>query len=455
MSIVAKFQIFLAKFFLLAIYIDDPRLFNTDASSTMSEAKPEPPQPDAKPDAKPDIKPQPPKKKGFSNPALRMMGIPRISLPSRNWLIFWSVLIGVGSSIAYDKYEQKQIRKKWMASVSHLSEEVYTNDRIPRKLTIYIAPPPNDFLDESLRIFRKFIKPVLNAGSVDFEIFSESRQGDIRSAVAQRIRDLRIKEAEKGKIQPDQTKENGIGEPPEYVRRSDLYKPSDVLGLYKVFPQKIEIVSDDANNEVAGGIVCIGRGAFKEYISGVHEGLLGPLQKPQAIADEEARRAEAKAKDKEENPTKYSDDDDEDNDNLKPVPMKFINSSDYANAPLAPEFNMDTVIKDDKGIPLFFEQPVYVYSVPTIQGFKNVPRKMYRFFTKRFFADDYGERTTHIVNKDTRPFKEKDVLMAKEEEVDWPPNWVKKGTERGSEWVQELAYDDRVISRMRVFDVKK
>lgn len=44
--------------------------------------------------------------------------------------------------------------------------------------------------------------------------------------------------------------------------------------------------------------------------------------------------------------------------------------------------------------------------------------------------------------------------MAKEEEVDWPPNWVKKGTERGSEWVQELAYDDRVISRMRVFDVK-
>lgn len=445
----------MAKFFLLAIYIDDPRLFNTDASSTMSEAKPEPPQPDAKPDAKPDIKPQPPKKKGFSNPALRMMGIPRISLPSRNWLIFWSVLIGVGSSIAYDKYEQKQIRKKWMASVSHLSEEVYTNDRIPRKLTIYIAPPPNDFLDESLRIFRKFIKPVLNAGSVDFEIFSEGRQGDIRSAVAQRIRDLRIKEAEKGKIQPDQTEENGIGEPPEYVRRSDLYKPSDVLGLYKVFPQKIEIVSDDANNEVAGGIVCIGRGAFKEYISGVHEGLLGPLQKPQAIADEEARRAEAKAKDKEENPTKYSDDDDEDNDNLKPVPMKFINSSDYANAPLAPEFNMDTVIKDDKGIPLFFEQPVYVYSVPTIQGFKNVPRKMYRFFTKRFFADDYGERTTHIVNKDTRPFKEKDVLMAKEEEVDWPPNWVKKGTERGSEWVQELAYDDRVISRMRVFDVKK
>lgn len=421
----------------------------------MSDPKPESPQPDAKSNVKPEIKPQPPKKKGFSNPALRMMGIPRISLPSRNWLIFWSVLVGVGSSIAYDKYEQKQVRKKWMASVSHLSEEVYTNDRIPRKLTIYIAPPPNDFLDSSLRIFRKFIKPVLNAGSVDFEIFSEGRQGDIRSSVAQRIRDLRIKELEKGKVVKE-SKSSEIIEEPEYVKRSDLYRPSDVLGLYKIFPQNIDTVSDDANTDVAGGVVCIGRGAFKEYISGVHEGLLGPLQKPQAIADEEARRAEQKAKDKEENPSKYSDDDDdEDNDNLKPVPMRFIKSSEYANAPLAPEFNLDTILKDDKGIPYFFEQPVYVFSVPTIQGFKNVPRKVYRFFTKRFFADDYGERTTHIVNKDTRPFKEKDILMAKEEEVDWPSNWVKRGTERGSEWVQELAYDDRVISRMRVFDDKK
>lgn len=61
--------------------------------------------------------------------------------------------------------------------MSHLSEEVYTNDRIPRKLTIYIAPPPNDFLDESLRIFRKFIKPVLNAGSVDFEILVRVDKG--------------------------------------------------------------------------------------------------------------------------------------------------------------------------------------------------------------------------------------------------------------------------------------
>ncbi|KAI5959946.1 TIM54 [Candida pseudojiufengensis] len=395
-----------------------------------------------------EVKPLPPKpKKGFSNPALRMIGIPRISLPSRNWMIFWSVLVGIGSSIAYDKYEQKQIRKKWMAEVANLGLEIYSNDKIPRKLTIYIAPPPNDFLEESLKIFRKFIKPVLNSGTVDYEIFTESRQGDIRSNVAQRIRDLRIKELEKTK-----TEETSKTEEPEYVSRSKLYSPTDLLGLYKVIPKEIKIKSDDSNEDIAGGVICIGRGAYKEYLSGLHEGLLGPLQKPKEVEEEEKKREEQKIKDKEENPN-IEDEDEEFN--LKPVPLKYISTKDYELAPLAPEFNMDVIQKDETGVPYFFEQPVYAYPIPAIQGFKNIPRKIYRYFTKRFLAEDYSERTNHIVNKETRPFVYKDVLMAKEEELDWPKNWVKKGTERGSEWVQELGYDDRVISRLKVFDDKK
>ncbi|KAI5949307.1 TIM54 [Candida jiufengensis] len=394
-------------------------------------------------------KPKPPPKKGFSNPALRMMGIPRISLPSRNWMIFWSVLIGIGSSIAYDKYEQKQIRAKWMSEVSKLGEEIYSNDKIPRKLTIYIAPPPNDFLDQSLKIFRKFIKPILNSGSIDYEIFSEDRQGDIRSSVAQRIRDLRIKELEKNQSQKPIEQ---VEEQPEYISRSKLWNPVDLLGLYKVIPKDMNVQSDDSNEDIAGGVVCIGRGAYKEYLSGLHEGLLGPLQKPKEIEDEENKRAEQKQKDKEANPDMEDEDDDR---NLKPVPLKYISTKDYELAPLAPEFNMNTIQRDEKGVPYFFEQPIYVFPVPAIQGFTNIPRKIYRYFTKRFFAEDYSERTSHIVNKETRPFVYKDVLMGKEEEIDWPKKWVKKGNERGSEWVQDLGYDDRVISRLRVFDDKK
>ena len=48
----------------------------------------------------------------------------------------------------------------------------------------------------------------------------------------------------------------------------------------------------------AGGIICVGRGAYKEYLSGVHEGLLGPLEKPQSVIDEETKLAEEKKKEK-------------------------------------------------------------------------------------------------------------------------------------------------------------
>ncbi|KAF6061905.1 Inner membrane protein import complex subunit Tim54 family protein [Candida albicans] len=166
----------------------------------------------------------------------------------------------------------------------------------------FIAPPPNDFLDESLKLFRKFIKPVLNAGVVDFEIFSESRQGDIRASVAEKIRELRHNDEE------------------ELKSRSDLYKAKDVLGLYKVFPADINVKSEDAiDDSSAGGIICVGRGAYKEYLSGVHEGLLGPL---------ESHKEQS---------------------NLKPVPLRYIKPEDYANAQLAPELDLSTVVKDDKG----------------------------------------------------------------------------------------------------------
>ena len=51
----------------------------------------------------------------------------------------------IGGGIAYDKYEQKQMRKKWMDAVKQFGEVSYGANEIPRKLTIFIAPPPNDF----------------------------------------------------------------------------------------------------------------------------------------------------------------------------------------------------------------------------------------------------------------------------------------------------------------------
>ncbi|CAH2355000.1 mitochondrial import inner membrane translocase subunit Tim54p [[Candida] railenensis] len=409
-------------------------------------------------------------KKQWKNPALRMMGIPRFSLPSRNWMIFWTVLASIGGGIAYDKYQQKQIRKKWMDQVEQYSTEVYANDRIPRKLTIFIAPPPNDFLDESLRYFKRYIKPVLNASAVDYEVFTENRQGDIRNGVAEKIRQLRREQKKKSgdnasgdsdKTKSAEKKSNGsyigsgltwnkkedpLDEPTK--TRQELYQPTDVLGLYRIVKPFDSVQRDDAvSPESAGGVVCIGRGAYKEYITGVHEGLLGPLDKPEEKVEVDAEGNKV--------PADFSipDEQEDDEDKREPVPKPFISPADYSKAELAPELNLTQIIRNDKNVPVLFEQPVYVFPVPNILGFLNLPRKIYRFYTKRYVAEDYCERTSTIVVANTsRPFEFRDAFMGKEEELDWPKKWVERGKEKGSEWAQELEVDERVTSRMKVFD---
>lgn len=419
-------------------------------------------------------------KKQWKNPALRRLGIPRWSLPSRNWMIFWTVLASIGGGIAYDKYEQSLIRKKYMELVKPLAEEKYELDRVPRKLTIFIAPPPNDFLDSSLKLFKKFIKPVFNAAAVDFDIFSETRQGDIRAHVAQKIRDMRkeeiakqqkmIKDAEIAKYNKSWTKffKEDIPnlfkkqEPQQEVikSRSELYEAKDVLGIFKIV-DPISPVPDDTRDPLkAGGVVCIGRGAYKEYMNGVHEGLLGPLEKPQFLIDEEQKLEDEKQQERLEKIAKAKEEGKEpepepveNEDQPRPVVKPFIKPEDYANAELAPEFDLSKIIISEKNVPALFEQPIYVYPVPNLVGFSKIPWKIYRYYTKRWLAEDFGSRALNVIENKSRPFEYKDVFQAKEEELDWPKGWIKRAHEKNSEWIQEFIVDERVTNRMRVLDI--
>lgn len=419
-------------------------------------------------------------KKQWQNPALRRLGIPRWSLPSRNWMIFWTVLGSIGGGIAYDKYEQSLVRKKYMELVKPYGDETYPIDRIPRKLTIFIAPPPNDLLDSSLKLFKKFVKPVFNSAAIDFDIFSETRQGDIRSHVAQKIRDIRKdeiakqeqlkKDAEIARYNKSWTKFFKEDVPqffsrkqsqPEVIKsRHDLYEAKDVLGIFEIVDPIVPVAEDTIDPLKAGGVICIGRGAYKEYMNGVHEGLLGPLEKPQFLIDEdnaieqekqqarEEKIAQAKEEGKEPEPEPV-----EDEDEPRPVVKPFIRPEDFGSVEIAPEFDMTKMVMTDKNVPAVFEQPIYVYPVPNLVGFSKIPGKIYRYYTKRWLAEDFSSRALNVVENKSRPFEYKDTFQAKEEELDWPAGWIKRAEEKNSEWIQEFVVDERVTSRMRVFDL--
>lgn len=476
---------------------------------------PPPPMAEEKKNIEPSHKVEVKAKKSWSNPALRAMGIPRISLPSRNWMIFWTVLATIGGGIYYDKQEQKAIREKYTNQVKHLAQESYGADRLPRKITVFIAPPPNDFLEESLRHFRKYIKPILVAAAIDYEVYTETRQGDIRSQVAEKIRQMRrgiLEEQQKEELARIEHAHNKSwtkfaadtlsniksffrkpDEPEKLASRHDLYDSKDVLGLYRVFQPTTPVRDDVQDPNRCGGIVCIGRGSYKEYINGIQEGLLGPLEKPEVPVVTEPRETETKTENgelpklagasdvqkveasdvqssevnnvqkvdttdvstavttsNEENIQPENDDEPESNE--PPVPAPYIVASDYKTGKLAPELDFSRTITNSKGIPVLFEQPVYVFPIPKISGFLRIPEKIYNYFTTRTLAEEVSEKTLIVVNGKSRPFEYKDKYLAGEEEPNWPKKWVEKGKKKNSEWVQDLEVDDRISARLRVFE---
>ncbi|KAL2153459.1 hypothetical protein VTH82DRAFT_4614 [Thermothelomyces myriococcoides] len=303
------------------------------------------------------------------NPALRMLGLPNLprKLPSRNWMIFWTITGAFTTAIIYDKREKKRAIAKWSHAVEHLAKEPLPHDSLglaqPRKLTIYLSSPPGDGLRIAQDHYTEYVKPILAASGLDWEFVQGRREGDVRAYVAERVRRLR-RSREQGD-EPDPAKEPTKEEIVEAFRKSRGIKEYD---------------------GVRGDIV-IGRHTWKEYLRGLHEGWLGPLSPPpepeplptavnaeQPTEDKPAEDKSAEEKKVEEEEKKPK---------RPPQPKPYNTTADYPSAVLpsvAPDaFDPSAPIRE-----------------PHILGFLNTPTRLYRFLNRRKLADDIGREVAAV-----------------------------------------------------------
>ncbi|SCV02701.1 LAME_0H04324g1_1 [Lachancea meyersii CBS 8951] len=453
------------------------------------------------------------KKPGYTNPAFKAMGIPPLRVPSRNWMIFWTVLTVSISGIVYDKRQQKKITEKWCKAVEPLSRGKLDVNEKPRKITVFVAPPPSDYLDTSMTVWRRFVKPVLFSSGLDYEVFTEEKQGLIRAEVAERIRELRRnllqQETELKRLEGERklwsrcknafskginsmraTKE--IDEEQEKLLALKFKAEFDLKNLLGVFlknpDRDLKVVSRDAlvsDPVMAGGVICIGRGAYKEYINGIHEGILGPLDPPkkpepvitevenQGLETSETNGTSDKDQSPQESFVEIAEDSTEktvptnsENTNEaptnseettevpKPVISPYISPSEYGEAKFPRELTTSKIIRElDTQIPAIFHQPILVLPMHSLSGFLNIPERIYRFYRKRYEADAFCRATASCVLQKARSFEPTiDLDLALAEEADWPEKWVKQGKEKGSEWVSEVRGDERVLKLLHVFE---
>ncbi|KAF7986543.1 hypothetical protein HWV62_26266 [Athelia sp. TMB] len=340
----------------------------------MSETKP--PAPDA---------PKLPAQKSGMRAALEFTGIPpswldkRPKLPSRNWMIFLSVTSTVAGYYIYDRRQCSQIRQSYVDRVKHFADEPIHSLDVSRKVTVYGAKWPGDEdHDRAVKYFRKYVKPILVAAAVDFEMIVGKRHGDIADKVEEEIKTQRRIAV-------------GLEPPPPVMPALAKYQPLDVL-----YRKKLE-----------GGTIIIGRPTFKEFMAGTKRGWTEGLEK---VDKEEALARVLESDNHFDEPEEPEMATHVDDGEPIPTPSKLPSSNGLYSPlqlkrPPPPPVPLQTIPTEKNTPPTVLPEMPPILFVPftNLIGFTRMPLMMWEFFNQRHKVQSGSEAAYRLVMKQTRP----------------------------------------------------
>lgn len=371
-------------------------------------------------------------------------------------MIFLTITGSWTAAVVYDRREKKRIQQKWTKVVEHIAKEPMNERQMPRKLTIYLSAPPADGLVAARDHFNEYVKPILVAAALDWDAVEGRREGDVRAGLAERIRRLRWKRGESVKEEPE----------------------IDIKDIIEESRSRAGVPEWDG---LAGDIV-VGRHTWKEYVRGLHEGWLGPLDPPPSVnlyesapsAPDTPPAASVATSEKstvstatdDTTPTTVhetpapSDTDKTKEEITKPKKKKqippFITTAEYSQAQLPP--TCPPAIG-----------PSTTIALPHLLGFFNFPIRMYRFLNRRKVADDAGRQTVAAVLGAYRPYLTPSEVASSEdsEGAQWEQQrllaheeseWHKTAKERKEDegervWLDDMVIDPRVGEKMRKFEI--
>jgi len=392
-------------------------------------------------------------------------------------MIFLGVTGSFFGAVYYDKWQTKKNRQKWCDLVAHKSEETLDAHSLPRRLTVYLAAPPGDGLRAAREHFHEYVKPVLVAAAMDWDVVEGRKEGDVRFKTADRIRRKR--------------RAGGEGE-----ALSEEDQATEVM--------KRRYGTDDTTG-VAGDVV-IGRHTWKEYVRGLHEGWLGPTDAPKdpeleqtsgsesldtkhtpgqsSLGDaaanaandiagattaplnelapdepqpqEEAPITEAEKKEPTEEEKKAAE---------KPKPR---HPPAYITPDAYPSATPSSLLPETIG-------PSTAVSFPHLLGFRNTPIRIYRFLNRRVLADDVGRQVASAILASHRPYttvsptddasasasaeslrapvSEVATVAQHEERNWWKTTYRKREAHEESVWIEPCVVDERLAGRMSAFEL--
>ncbi|KAF9110256.1 mitochondrial import inner membrane translocase subunit tim54 [Mortierella sp. AM989] len=339
------------------------------------------------PDARPKLTPSTPPPKPVPT---TIAGKLRAKLPSRGWMIFWGTVGTIGGLVVRDHYLTVDAKKRVADKVDILAKQPCGVQDMPRKVTVYIMPPPGDGIHKTRHYFKQFVKPVLDAAAVDYEVREASTEGQIQAMVAADVRKKR---------------QIAAGKKPALTEQE----------------QKAPLVP---MKSVSDGVVVLGRIALAEVLKGYNDGCLQSLDDPEPIVEvetikeispeSEAASLSAEATGSVET---TSDSDTKKDESLTTQTTETTPAAPAASTP-APTPEPVVIPKDESyfSVPPTGLEPIGYIPFKNLVGFRNFHKKAYALFNSYDCVEYAGRSVMKIAFGETKDMEKEDLDIGRDEE---------------------------------------
>ncbi|KAG2174226.1 hypothetical protein INT43_004247 [Umbelopsis isabellina] len=361
-----------------------------------------------------------------------------IKAPSRGTLIFGSIVAGISGVVYASNHYKTQARQNLFDKVTFLADRPLGVHEMPRKVTIYLAPPPGDSLEKSRVWFREYVKPVLYKAAVDYEVREGRNTGDIESMICEEIRQKR------------KAAKEGIEPIPQVVG-----KPGNPFS-----PVPVKHNESDA-------ILAIGRIAWGEVLNGLAKGCEAPLKDKDAVETNNSTVNNGEQTSTESDNQITAIEGSEQLIDQKPVEVSFEeesgneekNISKAGEQPIlvstSSEFSADgdnnSVALIDDEEPSFSLPPTFpaVMYIPheNVIGWSNVPYRLYMWAADYKRVDWIGEYAVAVALNQRQPLKENDIDVGHSEKRYWVGDEAKEKVAND----KPITLEDKVREHLSTF----
>lgn len=290
----------------------------------------------------------------------KMDRIRNFKLPSRNTSIFLGTVGTIIGSIMYDKYQVKAVQADLKKRAALIGDKPAQWNSKTRKVMVYL-----DSTSWSRYWFANFVKPVFDAGALDYILVDKDHTAEIIESTRDIVWDAKEMYAEEHHVPVKQAGWFWSSITPEEQEREA--RKAEQLAIKTYAPH---LYKPKYDHEI--GIVSIGPIAWRHVLFGLQMGSLTAPTKPRL-------------------------------------------------------FEQNTVLSVDEMIHPSMELPTLGFITgKNLSGFAQFPFRFIGWFTKRKMAEQIGEDALKIVQAEQRKLSADDFLLGSE---DYRPSPTKKEKE--------------------------